>query len=511
MVRYDNAYSDLAKATHCKAFPDLYSARARRLIGQLCREFLDSAHMTPTELVYSRPHQKALLDKGMFLRNAIQQAATAQVSGTGRTVHDRIRELYELIDQGVKMTARISDSYQCPEFTADRFGEVAATIRADNDSGKAVFHIYRTLATYLADVDDWRAKFERLIALFDGKPSAEDIKLLDTLLAEMLSSGAAVRELFGEAERLYDRMIDFIDLYHGCYPTDQDSPSATAVEVNKVLANNDLPKTRAALSALLLQLLAGSTPLVNGPAVKEIGATRRLFHKMRDSDKPVGGDRLLELVEKRMARHLNHDQIARMLPGKTGPAKQIKFLLGLYDLVMGNDNRTFVFGKLKFIVENPRFEEELLGGSQVIGRLKEIGRLDRCFRGSEMKDKRLEWFTDRLADMESRLLRTHSVFARLGKTGRDAAHKAVNLIELCEAEAFTEGENQDNARKLIRYYLGQPDFKAALFAGADTELERESRVENLKTRLRGVGMDLAAVGLAGDGLRGEANSGIRAP
>ncbi len=80
MVGYDNAYSALAKATHCKAFPDLYSARARRLIGQLCREFLDSAHMIPTELVYSRPHQKALLDKGMFLRNAIQQVATAQVS-----------------------------------------------------------------------------------------------------------------------------------------------------------------------------------------------------------------------------------------------------------------------------------------------------------------------------------------------------------------------------------------------------------------------------------------------
>jgi len=238
MAKLDDATRAYAKETPCGSPADLYTPRARRLIGELCQTFLDPIYATPIKLLYSRRHQTRLMDKPGIFQYAVQQIAIAQIHGTAKPVTERMRELMEIVDAGVKATIEKYDAYDCPTVTATEFGAVAARIRSETSPADSVFHIYAALAGYLADVDSWRVKFDRLTALFDGGPDTEDIKFLDTILAELLASPPAIRDLFGEAEGLYRRMLDLIDLFRGEYPaSDQAEPSATAKAVNAIRAN----------------------------------------------------------------------------------------------------------------------------------------------------------------------------------------------------------------------------------------------------------------------------------
>ena len=121
---------------------------------------------------------------------------------------------------------------------------------------------------------------------------------------------------------------------------------------------------------------------------------------------------------------------------------------------------------------------------------KTLGRLHKVFRESSMSGNREAHLTERLAKLQARLLREQSVFARLDKMGQTVPEKANNLIQLCEAGVFCEGNNLNAARKLIGHYLSQPDFKAALLAGTDV---RDGFLETFKGRLRAIGVDAAPV------------------
>ena len=491
MAKLDDATRAYARETPCGGPADLYAPRARRLIGELCRTFLDPIFTTPIELLYLRRHQTRLMDKPGILQHAVQQIAIAQIQGTAKPVTDRMRELMEIVDAGVKATIVRNDAYECPTVTAKDFGAVAARIRSETSPTDSVFHIYAALAGYLADADSWRVKFDRLAALFGGGPDAEDIKFLDIILSELMTSSPAIRDLFGEADSLYHRMFDLIDLFRGEYPaSDQAEPSATAKAVNAIMAKHDMPKTRAALSRQVLLNVAGTAHLTPGPALNELNSTRLLFHKLRDHDKPMGGDRLEQVIAKRMSRQMNHDQIARVLDGKKTPEQQIPILLTLHDTVMGSDNIKFIHDKIRYIVDNREFEHEYAASDSGIRAVKALGRLHKAFRKSTMSGTRESHFTERLAKLQAKLLREQSVFARLDKMGKTVPEKASNLIELCEAGAFCEGDNLDAARKLISHYLAQPNFKAALLAGAG---DGEGVLQTFMGRLRSVGIDAALV------------------
>ena len=491
MAKLDDATRAYAKETPCGSPADLYSPRARRLIGELCQTFLDPIYATPIELLYSRRHQTRLMDKPGIFQYAVQQIAIAQIHGTAKPVTERMRELMEIVDAGVKATIEKYDAYDCPTVTATEFGAVAARIRSETSPADSVFHIYAALAGYLADVDSWRVKFDRLAALFGGGPDTEDIKFLDTILAELLASPPAIRDLFGEAESLYHRMLDLIDLFRGEYPaSDQANPSATAKAVNAIMAKPEMPKTRAALSRQILLNVAGTAHLTPGPALNELETARLLFHKLRDHDKPMGGDRLEQVTAKRMSRQMNHDQIARILEGKKTPEQQIPVLLKLHDTVMGSDNIKFLHDKIRYIVDDRGFEQEYVANDSGIRAVKTLGRLHQAFRKSTMSGTREAHFTERLAKLQAKLLREQSVFARLDKMGKTVPEKAGNLIELCEAGAFCEGDNLNAARKLIGHYLAQPNFKAALLAGAG---DGEGLLKTFKGRLRAVGVDAASI------------------
>jgi hypothetical protein len=293
----------------CREPADLYSARSRRVIGRLCREFLDRTHLTPIELLHSPTAQRQYLERGTDYQAAAQKAAVAQARAAGQEVGQRMRELYAVVDTAVRNAAERLTQKPPPALDPTTFAAFVSTARKAELTEVHDFFANAALIAYLADRKTWTEKIGRLRTVADGARDPAVSSLVDALMAEIVASGASLHEFIGPPVPFGAFVGTLIDLLRAPEPP-AIRYSEAGGKLRDFLSHHALPETRSTLVEHIRAGLSSKTPLAPGPPPADLEAHLRLLNALTRAGDAAGGENMRALLGERIVRVLSIDALS---------------------------------------------------------------------------------------------------------------------------------------------------------------------------------------------------------
>ena len=431
----------------CREAADLYTPRSKRTIARLTREFLDHVKVTPTELLHSVALQKQYMDMGTAYQAAAQKAAMAQAQSANQNVQQRLRELYGCVDAAVRDTAARLKAKPPAAIDPDTFHEfIAAERKAEkSDSGEIPdFTINAAVAIYLADSKTWGEKFDKLLLLADSAGGPDVIVIVDGLIADIVDSKVALRELIGESETLGKHLEAIVDLLGA--PNEPKSEFAEGGRtLHRLLSSHPLSETRGALLRQLRRGLQSKNPLGGKNPAADLHAHLRLLERLTQAGDSAGGENTISLFSERLPKILSADTLS---------------------MVLRSVNKA---------------DERLIRALDIHRRLG---------TSSGLAEQHIIKYVEPLEQAQAALLPL--LFQAIEKDNETAAARAVALLDGCADGAFMPGNNLRTVHQQIRRYMADESFATSFLAGAADKQTQTQRLVELHQKL-------LASGLAGSG------------
>lgn len=310
-VKDADPVSPVESAPICDSLEALYLLPARLTMGRVLRGYLDAAGITALE---------ALVDFGqirMLIRNdaVFPKAVSMVVSAQCRQGGDQTERQQFLYDAAEQLLERARE--------ADRDDSALTTL---TDHGLAALHdslaeaerrlgMLRGLAGWMGSAAEGVAKIERLLELVvDDLPPGAAL-YLDEVLAEILDSPAAFRQVIGRPDDLAGAMIILADLLAG-----RDIDGAPAILAGLIAFRRRFPLPHLEMVTLsrLQRMVTGLQPLTKDGLQSDMRAFARLVRELEDAVGFVGGVDMAEALTLR-ARQI----LERKEPGAAGGAEAI--------------------------------------------------------------------------------------------------------------------------------------------------------------------------------------------
>ncbi len=477
----------------CRESADLYTPRSKRAIARLAREFLDHAKVTPTELLHSVALQKQYMDMGTAYQAAAQKAAMAQAGAAGQNVQQRLRELYGCVDGAVRDTAARLKAKPPAPIDPDTFHEfVAAERKAEkSDSGEIPdFTINAAVATYLAGTKSWGEKFDKLLLLADSAGGPEVLVIVDGLIADIVDSKVALREMIGESETLGKHLEALVDLLGA--PNEPKTEFAEGGRtLHRLLSSHPLSETRGALLRQLRRGLQSKNPLGGKNPAADLHAHLRLLDKLGHAGDSAGGENTIAVFSERLPKILSVDTLSMVLRSVSTADDRLIKALDIHRRLGTSPGRQQVRQYIYNIFEFERVAQQF---TPEIGPLPETVRrvtaLHAAFTGSGLAEQHVLKYIEPLEQAQAGLL--PRLFEAVEKDNETAAARAVALLDFCADGTFMPGANLRTVHQQIRRYMSDESFATSFLAGAADKQTQTQRLVELHQKL-------LASGLAGTG------------
>ncbi|HTP85181.1 MAG TPA: hypothetical protein VMQ11_19670 [Alphaproteobacteria bacterium] len=475
--------------TICRAPNDLYAPNAKRVIGRLCREFLDSVMLTPTELLHIPEKQHQYLNRGTDYQAAVQKAAVVQAQTAHQNVAQRVRELYNVVDTAVREGGeRLKTKPPAPIDPPGFAAFVLAARKAELTEARDFF-VNAALAAHLADAKTWSEKIERLRTLADTATDARVVlPLVDEVLSEIVESKAALRELFGPSETLIKFLEMLVDMLVTPKPGTLELPEP-GQRLRDFLSRHPVPETRAALLRQLRRSLENKAPLASGMPPADLNAHLQLLDVLIRAGDAVGGENTVDMLFERLPRVLTVETLnAALRPLPRIDDRLIK-ALEIHRRLATAPGRLQIRQYVDYLYENERLLLTLAKEPGALSqKLQRLTKLHDALVTSGLSGAALTKFAEPVAALQADLIRDTKLFTRIESEAATPAARALLLLDLCAEGAFIQGANLRAAHAQIRKYMQDESFAASLLAGADDKQTQTKRLAELHDKLRRSGL-----------------------
>jgi hypothetical protein len=472
--------------TLCRTPRELLAIDARPIIARLCRGFLDQAKLTPTELLYIPRHQAAFLGAGTLYQTAVQKIAIAQAANSQQTPQARIREIYDMVDQTMRIETERQQASPPPAIAPENFADFLASLTGLTPEQRDDA-IFAALALHLDGIDSWSEKVARLLRLAPQAKTADLLRTIDVVLSEVLDFPAALRDSLGATPTLGDMIAAIIELARGKTPK---LPAATidVPALASLLDNNSMPQTRGALVRQLGRGIATGQKLTAGTAHAELVAAMTLRGTVLAAGHTLGGDASLEALDKRLAPLMIPEELHAAMNGIARLDERARFLFIIHRDLGDSRYRPQVRKYIDFLFDQEklvaRLMKEELPPLQKLRRIAELhDSAARCGLTQAQSDK----YTRVLETAEADLIRALKLFERVENEGANVAARAVRLIDLWTTGIFTRVTRNREAQPRLKRYLQDPSFHSSYLDGVAAG-EREGKIAELHAKLSAIGV-----------------------
>jgi hypothetical protein len=478
--------------TICREPNDLFSANAKRVVGRLCREFLDASMLTPTELLHAPEKQHLYLNRGTEYQAAVQKAAMAQAQAAKQNVAQRVRELFNIVDAAVRDSAERLKAKPPAAVEPAGFAAFVATTRKAEMTEAHDFFVNAALAQYLASAKTWVQKIEQLQSLADGTSDTGTVlPLVDEILAEIVDSKAALRELFGPSDSMGRFLEAVVDLLMAPQPSTLELPEAK--RLRDMLSRHALPETRATLLRQLRRGLEAKTPLANGLPPADINAHLRLLDMLIKAGEAAGGENTIDLFGQRMPRVLSVETLAAAMRDVPRVDEKLIRALEIHRRLATSPGRLQVRQYVDFLFETERLVLTIAKQQEPISqKLQRITRLHDALVTSGLSGAALTKTAEPLVAVQADLVRDSKLFEKIEREKPTPAARALVLLDLCAEGAFIQGANLRAAHAQIKRHMQDESFAATLLAGAEDKQTQAKRLSDLHQKLLRSGLAAGA-------------------
>lgn len=285
----------------CRDLDDFYGLESRIVIGRVLREYLDKNVITPTELLHHHSHLSKLHSYGNLLNTAVSQVAGVQARSTNVNVRERIDALYVLVNKATTRARDIAaDRKRQPVLEGDGLAALARRVEARFEPADRRFAVHVGLAGHLMGSRSFGQMLEKVMALATADADAGIIAMLDNVIADILGSGQAVKDLLGHQPDLGSALRTLSDLGQARIPVDAPGLTETLAALNRLIVGKGLPACRAVIADRLCRAVKSNQPLSRADANIETRMFQDLQTRLKQDDgETFGGQRMVEALAAR--------------------------------------------------------------------------------------------------------------------------------------------------------------------------------------------------------------------
>ncbi|MGA7710759.1 MAG: hypothetical protein WCA81_02580 [Rhizomicrobium sp.] len=481
-----------ARDPPCTKAEDIYSRQAKRTIGRLLSDFLTQNKLTPTELLHRSDMLKKLEATGTLLQYAVQQTAIARAAAEKIPVQEIIKVLNDVVSDVYDRAFQDKRDNVFPEVKAEKFAALASKLAA-RDNGLYVLN--GAIAKHLRDARSWDEKVVRLIRLMDTtQPESPGGELLagagDTIIAEILHTGAAVQDIIGPRENFGEAVIALINLFLGAEQAGQYGKEQGLALLARYFFAGKLPLSRHSVGERIIAEILSLKRLRTDSYDNELKMLRRIVALATPGiGDMLPGEDLTAALELRSKRFVAPECLNECLSNTVLPDEKLDWLFFADECIVGEQNKQVLADAAIRIVTSTEFKEPFRSPRIAMSkRLQRLAFLNARARHCGFHESPKREIAD-ILDAIAWVVALHAnLFEIMDAKSESSAEKVMTILQLFAAGTFTEGRLSAKARDAVMGYLSQPGFltgyidmrSKAGYSALDTEAATAELVERLQ-------------------------------
>jgi len=437
-------------ASWCDKPEDLHGDLQRQVFRGILSKWLDEKRLTPLEVLNYEVHAKALDQAGTTLQGALQRLASTQVRGTKQTAVARMKELITIADDGLARLVKAGKGNPPAVVQPGGFGELSLTL--SEKGGDPLPALYRAVAAYLADAKTWVEKLDRLFRLWEPSLGVREMRVLDSMAAEILASPFALKELAGAERTRLELVTNAIDLYVGNLNGAAGGEQPPGVRaLSGLLAEGVLPRSLFELRMGLLRHLHSRLPLRSDKGLRdEMKATVEVLAYLRAKAPALARDEeVLEALALRADRLIQPEAMSDMMAMARSVTMRIDLVLGLIEEVPGDGPKAKLAPYLRSLVVPDDIIRE--SGNRAEG-IKPLGGIARRIAASGLPTAARRELLEILDASIFDTIRTEI----LGAQNLSFTDRILMLVRLCSG--LPDGRAKQLAGDTLTQALKRPEF-----------------------------------------------------
>ena len=467
-LKSTTAQETAPRALPCFKPDDFYSYHARRTIARLIPEFLARNKITVTEMSHRADMLEKLEATGTLLQHAIQKVAVAQAASTMMPVQQIVKSLNALTTKAFHRVYRDSRKGVFPDVEQGEFGALAAELAGRSDG---LYVLNGAIAHRLCDAAGWDDKVSRLIALMEEAPAEGPggpllLSAIDTIIAEILSGSAALRELIGDKDNLGVALMSLVRLFLGKEPDKEDGKQQGLILLTRRFAADNLPEARTAIAERITAEFKSVKRLCPESLFDEFRALRRIANLVVEGvGKYLSHEDLIAAFTLRSQRLINQVTLGEHLADAATPDEKLERLLFVEENIIGAENKRRLAAFVMSIVMAAAFESWFHSPNiPVLTRLQRLTALNARVRRCSFQEIQRAEIADRLDAIACNVEAGSRLFESIEAKSVSHVEKAGMVLRLFTAETFTEPRLAAKARALTVGYLSKPGFLSGYVA-----------------------------------------------
>lgn len=435
--------ANIDEAAPCAHRDDYLGLNARLTMGRLLRNYLDREGLIPSELIYSHDKAKRFMG-GELSAPAIDRIATLQAKDSGIDSRTRRDEIFAEVNAIMDDVAAIHKNKKYKPFESTDLAEIEQVAQA---VGKPMaFQVF--LCKSLLQFRAVEAKLTQILAWLETPKGSELEEVLDSLLAEIMSSATLIQDMLGPQRNLASAISTLLDWVDG---KEMVGTGACAEEVSaicRLFAQDRLCATRDILFDFILRQLAGKQPLARNDPSTEEDEFLKLFKRLALVKGMTGGADMAEALSRRYGRSLKQGgesgermSIKWLLDLLPDGASRLSYLVALYEAPLGETHPDVVTQSFSMMSENARHISDFIDGGSPKARLLCMKHLHVLIEDSILNEDMQKKLLRALDRVVERYLMDTGLIDKLDDPNAKLRDRAIRMVQFCGSGVLWEHGN----------------------------------------------------------------------
>jgi len=447
----DVRVTSIDEAPLCETDNDLLQKESRATINRLLRKYFEQEILTPCEVMYNYQNLRKLMFHDTLMPTAVDKVAGLHAKATEGDHIEAMNNLHGAIEQ-LSARAREVEKVDLPAFEDATISEVRDEIRRLNLAEDTDFLTMVALTRVLSSTRNWVGKLDLALKVKGDEKDEAARKMIDDVIADILGSPVALKELLGGSRSFGEAVTLHIDLALGrelLNPLFGSGLLANSQEamfdyiVRELKSANSLQRHESDLDPLdgILERLITEQGVIYGTpmvtAIAERGARLR----------NVGGSRSLIEGVAEITR--------RLIPN----FRKLTWLIAVANSGIVEDFADELYDMMRESVSDMRALRAFCEpDAKPRDKMATVKHMNDVLASSNVPDEHKAEIGAKLDDGLAEYLVREKVIERIDNPSLHLRKRAYMLVQFCSSGVLIEGKSAAMARKRVVGYLKQPNF-----------------------------------------------------
>lgn len=486
-------FGSLDEAEVCQTLAEYHGPLGRTVMGIVLRQHLDSLILTPTEVIHSFKHLKALLEQGTLVENALIKVTAAQSRSSGQDARARRMAIQNAMVETQNRARAAQLAFAELPKSRPMVEQVMAMEADATPTGDFAYDLRVGLSLDLATLRSWAGKFDRLNQLLQWDRDERLAAAIDGCFADILASPAAVQELHGAPMTPGSMATALCELVLGRTTMGSMLGPNRVGLLNAMFRQGKLPQARAAVLDRIRRILRTPQPLGRGPA-DDAQVLKAVMGHVLTREGVVGDAAMAEALAMRYARRLEQGGATAFRQSVLAIAEtqgdlfaRLHYLIAVAASPTGEKLRPDIVEAMDAALGNELLIENVIVQSPDLDLTRRciVGAIEAIGRSPLLDEVRLR-LAERLGNVVDDFTKRGKLVHRLRQVEPVLRRRVIRLAELATS-GLVRG---DGAYPLLRQHIleiaKQPQFQLELSGqqGSDVAQAEVRRLFELLERLR---------------------------